>query len=222
MNNVLPIREDFEWYIKNQWSDLNKEEGNPGKNPKDAFARACALYETILNQSVPFVLIGAGIRNNLELRANIGLLTSSIQEKKSSKETECLALAILGENPWSVLINDIFMLGVIHRDCEVHLALPDGKMPAKEFLWNEKKGKFKPLGRELAMLLVCHFQRIDAPDKMGMVFVSPQKSEDNAMVTLSELRNRISKITIQDIQKFLRHRSRRDGREMESLAHLSS
>jgi hypothetical protein len=206
MNHLSPIKENFAWYIKSHWASLYKEEGNPGKNPKEALARACALYDIILNQTSPFVVIGPGVRSNAELKANIGLLNSSSKEKKSSKEIECLALAILGENPWSLLINDIFMLGVIHRACEVHLALPDGKMPTKDLLWDEKKKKFKPLGRELVILSVCHFQRIEAPECMGMIFAPPQKSEDHATLTLSELRERISSLTVQEIQRFLRFR----------------
>jgi hypothetical protein len=202
---MITYNQDFHTYIRANWSTISKEKGNSGKNPNEASARACSLYHNVLNnKELPFVVIGAGVRNDTQLTSNLGLVTSN--PSKSNKKINHLGGAILGENPWSVLMNDVFMLGVVNCARDVFLALQDGKIPDNSIFWDEKKQILNPLGRELATLLVCGYQRCKAPDSLAIIFMSPNRCQEPSEITLKELRDRVSHIQLSDIQKFLKNK----------------
>lgn len=209
---MMTTFDDFHGFnIKANWASLCKEQGgNPGKTPKDVHSRAHSLYANILNSELPFIIIGGGVKNDGELKGNIGHVTSTPLKKKGRAERKVNhhAGAILGENPWSLFINDVFMLGAIHRACEVHLALSNEKVPERSVLWDENKKRFKPLGRELAILFACNYQRVNVDKTFGIIFSSCEGSDKNGTLTFTELRESISKVKIEDIQNLLKNKTK--------------
>lgn len=207
---MSPITEDFNQYINSHWPKLMKEPGNLGLK-KEAYYRVYSLYMNIIKKEQPFILIGSGIKNNKEIVDNFGVVTSSFLIKKSKIKVEIKPFsgAILAENPWSVLINDIFMLAAIHRCCDVQLVSPNGDMPTTIELWDEKKKCFKPLGRELAILLACRYFRQNSPTHLGVIFSHQvEQSQNQPLLTLTQLRDNISHISLAEVQAFLKIKQR--------------
>lgn len=140
-------------HIKENWAEIvtSDKKGNPGINPKLATEKAFQIYKNIISDC-PFMILGPNrIRSKPEY-AKFGLCTS--QTKGS----------ILGERQWSLLINDIFILGGIHQGKEFQLHLEDA--PSRQLIWNETANKLTTIGRELAILKLGGYKRSQSIDKI--------------------------------------------------------
>lgn len=181
---------DFATEFQKNWGTLTKDDkGNCGKNPKEAAKRAVQIYLNTINSSKPYVLIGPDqIRNNPKYSRE-GLITSD-------PKTGCDG-AIFGEQPWSMLMNDVFILGSINTSKEVVLTYPKTKQNLLSNCFENKKKK--PLGVELSSLCVANYQL--SQDKKGECKFNSSEKPD--IPTISELRSRVSDINKDDVARLL-------------------
>jgi len=164
---------DFRADIKANWAWLvtSDKKGNPGKNPKIAASLASKIYENTIHADLPFILLGPDcIRRIPELASNFGLCTSKN------------AGSILGERQWSLLINDVFMMGGIHSRKEVLLFLK--KDINRNMIWNDASCSLTTFGRELAILHFAGFKRGETLCKKEVIFHLPEDASDPDHITL--------------------------------------
>lgn len=216
---------EFTQYINKNWSQISKsaEDGNSGKNPKDGIARACQLAKNTAESSAAFVIVGAGVRNNKLLTEQYMLITDVVT-KKSAKA----AGAILGVNPWSKFLNDVFIYATMKARKAVWLALDKSVLicSVKSFMQSDKKiakidcskvatniGNSTALVREIAQLAFFGYQAanvsIEEKSLTGtcvvyLKFLPPQtNAADLTLATLRDDKKDLSKIDWRAIEQQL-------------------
>lgn len=196
-SNALPpvskesILNDLPLYIKQNYAKFHKESGSAGSGMKDLQLRTEVLTVNMFASELDFIVIGPDrIRENEQLRANLGLVTSESSKKKKAIQ---ISGAILAANPWSTIVNDIFMHTAIQLKKDV-IYLNNGKDIVLKDIWN---GKFTTLGRELAILKIADYKILKVSNKF-IYFGSCQETR----ITIAELRDAILKQKPDDVYKF--------------------
>jgi hypothetical protein len=115
------------------------------------------------------------------------VLTESVAQEKFFKKG-----SILCDEKWSILRNDMIILGGILGGKEFHLALPPGKLPTQENLWDEKSNRLRVFGREIAILSQAGYVLHSLPNKQGLVFT---RGEETHIKNLQEIREFVASVS---------------------------
>jgi hypothetical protein len=101
--------------------------------------------------------------------------------------------AVVCDTKWSLLRNDLVLLGAIHSGKECHLALPGGRLPTLENIWDPVDKRMRVFGREMAMLIHAGYKLAVMPNSKGLVFHKPCDI-DTTEVTLESCRGFVNAI----------------------------
>jgi hypothetical protein len=130
--------------VRSNWAQITQQKSNPRMKVKETASLARDVYQNTLNSPFPFVVIGMNeIRKDEHIKKNICLITGRTSEG-----------AVLGEQQWSTLINDVFMIGAVNSGKEVHTT--HSRIPIG-FIWDHKKSRLTSIGRELAILRLAEY-----------------------------------------------------------------
>ncbi len=188
----------FQQDITSNWAQLHQHPGNKGlKTPKDEKARAWDIYQNTLNSLKDCIVIGPGrIRQDPELLQEFGLLVHTPGKKKAKKLVQG---AILTDQYWSQLMNDAFSLGGAHA--KKRAVLVNIGSDLEEKIWDTARDTLTSLGRELAVLKIAGYKRVECTEKKRMVF----EIEENApgLASLTSLWDKVKDVTLEDLRELL-------------------
>ncbi len=224
---------DAQEYIGKHWDRIRLEAPTSLSDMRKEAEMAHSLYFSATKASLPIVLGGSDIREDLHLLHNFGLIAGDPpQEIVRNLRRTCSAPAVLEiegksthttqptvqsemvtalkteafaeshftggsvicDTGWSLLRNDMIILGGIHAGIEFHLAMPEGKWPSRENVWDDTSHRMRVFGREIAMLCHAGYQLKVLPNQMGYIFYKPC-GVDTSSVTLESCRNYAETIT---------------------------
>lgn len=187
--------------IRDNWAEICRVNNRkpPAKNSKDAGERASVLYANTCKSELPFVILGRGIRANKELVANFKYITTKTLDKRA---VDICTGSILDGESWSQLKNDVFMLAVINSKKDVYVIPDENHSISEKTLWNPDEGCLTHFGREIAILCIAGYQRVQVNPDMGIVF---QASCVNKLseICLSQLMTKVKAFKLIDLKRFL-------------------
>lgn len=208
--------------VKNNWAVITKEvqRSNLKLLPRDKeIKKGFEAYENAKTSYLPLMILGnQDLRTDKELIQNVGTLATETQvnikemkhflqdawdinittDAKAAKvfKKELAAHvskgAILNESNWWPFRNDCFMLGAIHGEREIHIASKKGELPTKDLLWDDKEKRPRVLGRELIMLKLAGYQRIEHKENTLSIVLAPPIVARN--ITFSDVRQELKKV----------------------------
>ncbi|NGX38851.1 MAG: hypothetical protein KR126chlam1_00166 [Chlamydiae bacterium] len=218
---VYTSKKTLQEEMKGLYADLSRETPK-GKllPPKQEALRGYTAYELGSDTNLPFIILGAAdIREDEDLLHSFGTLATEPQANEREVKkflAKSLVLSpktakkitknhltrgsIVNDSNWSVFRNDMFMLGAIHAGKEFHVVTQKKGKISDKLLWDKKNNRPRVLGREIYLLYLHGFQRIDADKNMGVVFAPPAEPYKN--LTLTDCRNAIASIkSVKDIRE---------------------
>lgn len=203
---------------RKDWGKITKEVPNKSMQLepiKKEVARAFQGYQCALNGQLPFMILGdETLRSEQSLLNNVGTLATEPQTDQKVTEkflkevmnipqkdrqfkevvkTHLTQGAVLNDSNWWLYRNDLFMLGAIHARKEFHIASKRGVEPRDDQLWDKENGYSRVLGRELVMLEMAGYKRVQGPSKLGIVFTPPREGTV-APLTLTQCRQRFAEL----------------------------
>lgn len=214
MNNLrmtsIYSKTSFYNEVAKMWPSIVKETDRPLKKPKDEIERGFEAYENALNNSGIVVLGSEALRENKILIENLGTLATEPQAnekvmrtflrkinpnlpspKQAAKQHLTLG-AVINDSNWWIFRNDTLMLGALHGQKDFHLVTDrEGDIP-NSLLWDKEAKRPRVLGRELIMLHLHGYQRIQTPrNYLGIFFAAPTEPK---LLTLKECRTAIGNV----------------------------
>lgn len=188
-------------YIKDNFAKIVKEneavgqKGLKSEKQSDMIVHACQLYDNTRNSKWPFVILGRHLKEERGLVAKYGYLTGDRASKKVTPSG-----AVLGVNPWSCLMNDIFIYAAIKTNKAFRLIVKKETLGAL--------GESYHLSRELQMALLngyapFHISKND-DDSNSYWLACPEESkmQANRDLTFSSFRQSIQAISKEAILIF--------------------
>lgn len=206
------IRAECPPILQEKKSSLREEEAR----------RGYALYRHAYLGRLPFIILGGPeIRSDLELIQNCGTISTIPQIRDENLEILRLFMkkvllpknafpspsvnpelflkdhlrkgSILCESNWWPFQNDAFMFGAVHAHKDFHM----GFLPRKDLVWDEENGRPTVLGRELFLLALCGYRRIQHKAfEKSSTFILPKNAYKQAKsMTIKKFREALSKAT---------------------------
>ncbi len=216
-DSIYDSAHDILGEIEGVWARLMSETERRLDTPAKESKRLFHSYQLGGSRDyLSLVLLGGEkMRGDAELIENMGTLAteSQVREKpmrkiladrlnlspgsaKKATKKHLSEGAILNDARWWVTKNDLFMLGAIHVGKEFHLT---NKRPHRSLMWDNENNRFRVLGRELFLLQIHGYQRIQSKKRMGVVFAPPNGPYEK--FTLSRCRKRIDEVKSLDALK---------------------
>lgn len=188
----MDIPNFFDQIQKIGWAQISQQRGNSGKSPKDANKRCTKLFINTINNPYDFILLGQGNLRSREEYKKYGLITD--------KTTG----AILGINPWSTMLNDVFIYASVIARKSVKLILNNksSDITISDLTIQLKKDQtiLSTLGRELAQLIIFDYQIFESRDEY-IIFSPPNRI---IYLEFSDLWKRINQEHPKKIAEFIK------------------
>lgn len=156
--------------------------------------------------------LGLAIAGRLALRVD-GRPVPADEEFPSIDEIMMENFGVLGEDDgtgsilkvsqWSLLVNDSWLLGVIHSGAEIHFASP----LTLSNLWDDSRRSLTVLGREFVGVTSSGYRIFDTRLEPIAQNVDPRKTADMSFATYMTARNNITDKN--DLENLLRRRHTR-------------
>lgn len=149
-------------------------------------ANCLRIWEQASKSVFPFFLIGPGIRKDVELVSNFGLLAfGNEQYPQHQRCNEKEFGAIFGAKPWFQLLNDVFIFAGIQQGKEFHIPYDDlAKIPKKR-LWDQETDSITAFGREILFLSLAQYRWITR-EGINICFIPPEKKEEISLLQLQK------------------------------------
>lgn len=169
------------------------------QSKQDEIIQDCVkIYRQAIEAPLPFVIGGSFLREGSSIHelVNFGILSTSeasVHKPFLSVIPNTTTGSIFCPLPWSLLRNDVFMLGATQSNHTFYVA---GHHPlTSSDVWDEDLNHMKTLGREITILHLAGYKQV-CPDELissyGATFV---KDKSHATVLkLSDFQSEIGKV----------------------------
>jgi hypothetical protein len=113
--------------------------------------------------------------------------------------------SIVKDNSWHIFLNDAFIIGAVHARRHFHLYNSDDNcsiITSVSSLWDKDKGRFRVLGREIAMLMIADYIPLSSKitGKTMLSFIPPYEL---TTITISDFKKQLRSVVYDDVSEYL-------------------